>query len=167
MGFRFRKSIKIAPGVKLNFGKRGMSVSGGVKGLRVNVGRSGTKVTSSIPGTGISYEQRIGNKKSSTNQKPQVFEVNAFQIKDNKLNAFGRRMWKPLSYVLMGSVVLFLLFAAFPFAIIFGYFAYFFNKNAGVIPDGVICPCCNKRKVILEGTTEVQCSQCGSVLIVK
>ena len=30
MGLRFRKSISIMPGVKLNFGKTGMSVSTGV-----------------------------------------------------------------------------------------------------------------------------------------
>ncbi|WP_419619840.1 DUF4236 domain-containing protein, partial [Thiolapillus sp.] len=30
MVLRFRRSVKIAPGVKINFGKRGMSVSAGV-----------------------------------------------------------------------------------------------------------------------------------------
>lgn len=32
MGMRFRKSFKIAPGVKLNLSKRGIGVSAGVKG---------------------------------------------------------------------------------------------------------------------------------------
>ena len=56
MGLRFRKSISIMPGVKLNFGKTGMSVSTGVPGFRKTFHTSG-KVTTSvgIPGTGLYY----------------------------------------------------------------------------------------------------------------
>lgn len=56
MGLRFRKSISIIPGVKLNFGETGMSVSTGVPGFRKTIHSSG-KVTTSvgIPGTGIYY----------------------------------------------------------------------------------------------------------------
>jgi hypothetical protein len=60
MGFRFRKSIRLAPGVRLNFGKRGMSISAGVKGASVTSGSRGTYANVSIPGTGISYRTRIG-----------------------------------------------------------------------------------------------------------
>ena len=41
MGLRFRKSISIFPGVRLNFGKTGMSVSTGVPGFRRTVHTSG------------------------------------------------------------------------------------------------------------------------------
>lgn len=34
MGLRFRKSISIIPGIKLNFGKSGLSLSAGVPGFR-------------------------------------------------------------------------------------------------------------------------------------
>lgn len=34
MGLRFRRSVTLCKGVKLNFGKTGMSVSLGVKGYR-------------------------------------------------------------------------------------------------------------------------------------
>lgn len=70
MGFRFRKSVKLAPGVKLNIGKRGASISGGVKGARVSVHSSGrTTTTVGIPGTGLSYQtQTGGTKKKSTRQ---------------------------------------------------------------------------------------------------
>lgn len=56
MGLRFRKSIKIAPGVRLNLGKKSVGISAGVKGARVSVNSSGrvTK-TVSLPGTGLSY----------------------------------------------------------------------------------------------------------------
>lgn len=56
MGIRFRKSMKIAPGVRLNFGKNNVGISAGVKGARVSVNSEGrvTK-TLSVPGTGLSY----------------------------------------------------------------------------------------------------------------
>lgn len=56
MGFRFRKSIKIAPGVRLNVGKKSVGISAGTKGARVSVNSSG-RVTKSvgIPGTGLSH----------------------------------------------------------------------------------------------------------------
>lgn len=63
MGFRFRRSVKIAPGVKLNFGKRGMSTTIGGKALRVTTGTHGTSVGSSIPGTGIYYHKKISSRK--------------------------------------------------------------------------------------------------------
>jgi hypothetical protein len=55
LGFRFRRSIKILPGVRLNVGKRGISTSIGVRGAHVTLGKSGTRTTVSMPGTGLSY----------------------------------------------------------------------------------------------------------------
>lgn len=56
MGFRFRKSINLGGGVKLNVSKKSVGVSAGVKGARVSVNSKGRKTTSlSIPGTGVSY----------------------------------------------------------------------------------------------------------------
>ena len=56
MGLRFRKSISIIPGVKLNFGKTGMSLSAGVPGFRKTFHTSGRVTTTiGIPGTGIYY----------------------------------------------------------------------------------------------------------------
>jgi hypothetical protein len=59
MGFRFRKSIKIAPGVKLNLSKGGVSASVGQKGATVNVGKRGAKATVGLPGSGLSYTQNL------------------------------------------------------------------------------------------------------------
>lgn len=54
MATRFRKSIKIMPGVKLNLGKKGASVSVGVKGARMTFNTNGKQTTSlGIPGTGL------------------------------------------------------------------------------------------------------------------
>lgn len=59
MGLRFRKSIKIAPGVKLNLGGKSASVSIGKRGASVNVSKNGVRGTVGIPGTGISYSEKI------------------------------------------------------------------------------------------------------------
>jgi len=59
MPWRFRKSIKIAPGVRVNFGKRGMtSLSVGGRGGRTTFSRRGTHSTFGIPGTGLSYRTK-------------------------------------------------------------------------------------------------------------
>lgn len=55
MGFRFRRSVKILPGIRLNFGKRGISTSIGVRGAHVTIGKTGTRTTVGLPGSGLSY----------------------------------------------------------------------------------------------------------------
>lgn len=56
MGFRFRKSIKILPGVRVNVSNKGVnSVSVGRRGAKVNIGKKGIRNTVGIPGSGLSY----------------------------------------------------------------------------------------------------------------
>lgn len=56
MGLRFRKSVKIAPGVRLNISKKSVGISAGVKGYRKSINSSGRVTTSiGVPGTGVSY----------------------------------------------------------------------------------------------------------------
>lgn len=70
MGLRFRKSISILPGVKLNFGKSGMSVSTSVPGFRKTFHTSGRVTTSvGIPGTGLSYVTPENKNRTSRNQR--------------------------------------------------------------------------------------------------
>lgn len=54
MAIRFRKTIKVAPGLKLNISKSGVSASAGVNGLTANLSKRGTRTTIGIPGTGLS-----------------------------------------------------------------------------------------------------------------
>ena len=65
MGIFFRKSVKIAPGVRLNFGKRGTSVSIGPRGAKVNFSKKGTYLNTSIPGTGIYMREKISGSKAN------------------------------------------------------------------------------------------------------
>ena len=58
MGWRFRKSVKLAPGVRINFGKKSTSLSIGGKGFRKTFSSTGrTTTTFGIPGTGLSYSE--------------------------------------------------------------------------------------------------------------
>ena len=59
MGFRFHKTIRILPGIRLNVSKTGTSVSIGGRGASVNIGKRGVTRTIGIPGTGISHRQTI------------------------------------------------------------------------------------------------------------
>ena len=60
MGWRFRKSMRIAPGVRLNLSKRGPGLSFGGRGMRYSVGPGGRRTTFGIPGTGLSYVRQRG-----------------------------------------------------------------------------------------------------------
>lgn len=62
MGFRFRKSFKIAPGVRLNLSKSGIGMSAGVRGARIGMNSRGTYTSVGIPGTGISAMEYHGTK---------------------------------------------------------------------------------------------------------
>jgi hypothetical protein len=57
MGFRFRRSVKILPGVKINLSGSGASVSLGGRGFHYTIGPKGTRVTAGIPGTGMSWTE--------------------------------------------------------------------------------------------------------------
>jgi|GEM_PF-2042706 len=59
-GFRFRKSIGVAPGLRINLSKSGVSTSVGGKGATVNVGMGRRPtVNLGIPGTGLSYRAPV------------------------------------------------------------------------------------------------------------
>ena len=55
--FRFRRSVRILPGVRLNIGKTGVSTSIGGRGAHVTLGRGQTRTTVGLPGTGLSYTE--------------------------------------------------------------------------------------------------------------
>ena len=60
MGWRYRKSINLGGGFRINLSKSGIGYSYGVKGFRITKTASGqTRKTYSIPGTGISYVEDI------------------------------------------------------------------------------------------------------------
>ena len=58
MGFRFRRSFRIAPGFRVNLSKSGVSESVGRRGAWLTFGRQGTRATVGLPGTGVSYTEQ-------------------------------------------------------------------------------------------------------------
>ncbi|MBJ7609017.1 MAG: DUF4236 domain-containing protein [Candidatus Dormibacteraeota bacterium] len=52
---RFRRTLRIAPGVRLNLSKSGVSTSFGPRGFHYTVGHGRRRTTVGLPGTGLSY----------------------------------------------------------------------------------------------------------------
>ena len=112
MGFIFRKSFKVAPGVRLNVSKRGMGVSVGARnGPRVSVNSSG-RVTKSVriaPGLRYQETSTLGaaKKKRKASKEPEIDQsvsTAASQVPDsNPVQEFidqeeqGRNLWLPHS----------------------------------------------------------------------
>lgn len=59
MGLRFRRSIRLAPGLRLNFSTSGASLSVGPRGLSATFGSRGTYLNAGIPGTGLYTRSRL------------------------------------------------------------------------------------------------------------
>lgn len=68
MGLRFRRSVKILPGVRINISKSGVSTTIGPKGASVNIGKNGTYLNTGIPGTGLYMREKIGGGQTKTRQ---------------------------------------------------------------------------------------------------
>ncbi|MCL2074406.1 MAG: DUF4236 domain-containing protein [Marinilabiliaceae bacterium] len=78
MVWNYRKRITIAPGVRLNVSKKGVSSTFGMRGASINVGRNGTYLNTGIPGTGIYSRRKIGGG-----------SPNSFNSQSNKSNYNG------------------------------------------------------------------------------
>lgn len=76
MSAKFRKSFKIAPGVRLNMGSKSAGLSFGTKGLRYSINsRTGGRMTARIPGTPISYS-------TSTSKAKRKYNSSAYKQKE-------------------------------------------------------------------------------------
>lgn len=90
MGLRFRRSIKLCKGVRLNFGKTGASISLGGNGFRKTFHTSG-KVTTSvgIPGTGIYWTESTNrNNRNSRTSHSNTFEQTNDNINRDDINEY-------------------------------------------------------------------------------
>lgn len=71
MGLRYRKSINLGGGFRINLSKSGIGYSWGVKGYRITKTAKGTtRRTASIPGTGISWVSETGGQKPNRGTAP-------------------------------------------------------------------------------------------------
>lgn len=70
MGVRFRKSINLGKGFRVNMSKSGPGFSWGGKGFRVTKkANGGFRTTAYIPGTGLSYQKDFSNPLKGENKK--------------------------------------------------------------------------------------------------
>lgn len=61
MPFRFRRSIRIAPGIRVNLSRSGVSASIGPRGAKLTLGRR-PRATIGLPGTGLSYSEPLARR---------------------------------------------------------------------------------------------------------
>ena len=67
MSLRFRRSMKLIPGVRLTFNKDSLGLSFGVPGARYTMNTKGRRTLSTgLPGTGISHVQTLSSGRSSS-----------------------------------------------------------------------------------------------------
>lgn len=76
MGFRFRKSISIIPGVRLNLSNGGASMSVGPRGASVSFTKRGTYANFGLPGTGLSYRTRLNRASAASRQRTAASQAN-------------------------------------------------------------------------------------------
>lgn len=66
MGLRFRKSISLGKGARINIGKKGLGFSVGTKGARIGIGSRGAYTSAGIPGSGLYSVNYMGKGKKSS-----------------------------------------------------------------------------------------------------
>ena len=90
MGWRYRKRIKLFPGVFLNISKSGISINVGTKGANVTLGPKGSYVNTGLPGTGLYRRDKVSgiekNYKSANESEPKTFN-NGNNLYSSNLNS--------------------------------------------------------------------------------
>lgn len=153
MGIRFRKSINLGKGFRINMSKSGPGFSWGGKGFRVTKkANGGFRTTAYIPGTGLSYQKDFSNplgsgkkssKKVSKNIEEDTREARDFGLDFKNLESTGLKdvideagVKYPLRKIglavfILGIILTFIQ----PFLVviaIIGAFMYFYKKESPV-----------------------------------
>lgn len=108
MAFRFRKSVKLAPGIRMNFSGSGLSWTVGPRGASIGIGKRGTYLNSGIPGTGFSSRQRLDGGSRATTARASSREMAQVNIEvavgDDGTLTFRDASGNPLSSALVDQV---------------------------------------------------------------
>ena len=87
MGFRYRKSINIGGGFRINLSKSGVGYSWGVKGYRITKTAKGTiRKTASIPGIGLSYVEETSYNDKNKKEYIQISPNNNYYDEKKFIN---------------------------------------------------------------------------------
>jgi hypothetical protein len=80
MAFRFRRSIRLAPGLRVNVSKRGASLSVGPRGATMNLSGRGTRSTVGLPGTGLSWSSLSSRgRRRAASRRPSQRQLEAME----------------------------------------------------------------------------------------
>lgn len=104
MSWGFRKSFKIAPGLKINLNKRSASLRVGPKNAGVTIGAKGAHASASLPGTGLSVRTKVGGAKAGRaagHEEPAAAGRLVEASPPASGSAFGRFLYR-LSAVIFG-----------------------------------------------------------------
>ena len=87
MGIRFRRSVKLMPGVRLNFSKSTVGLSFGVPGARYTINSKGRRtVSAGIPGTGLYATETLSSgrrSKKSAAEPQKTREEEASELRES------------------------------------------------------------------------------------
>ena len=141
MGIRYRKSINLGGGFRVNVSKSGIGYSFGVKGARVTKTATGrSRTTISIPGTGLSYVSESGKKgnnnshsisKAESNETPNYIDMSSvtdlvnYETLDSGIYSEAIKevvRWRVLStaLIMLSLILVILSLALNPILILFG-----------------------------------------------
>lgn len=105
MAIRFRRSMKIMPGVRLNVSKRGGSISVGPRGAKMTLGTSGVRATAGLPGSGLSVTKKLNKstRQQTSTATPETLSVSVSVDENGNLLFLSDR--EPLSSRLRKLVI--------------------------------------------------------------
>lgn len=147
MGIRFRKSINLGKGFRINMSKTGPGFSWGGKGFRLTKTAKGNiRGTAYIPGTGLSYQKEFknplndlgknnteGNKEGKTINKTSAIDfknIKSTALEDVLESRKEERPYKLIGLILsVAGIFLFFINPLFIGLTIIGAVLYFYKKN--------------------------------------
>ncbi|SDL22836.1 Protein of unknown function [Franzmannia pantelleriensis] len=89
MALRFRRRIRIAPGISLNLSKSGIGASIGPRGAKINVGSRGVYANVGLPGTGLSFREKLNKRGGRGATSAQAGAPSAGKVLEQQLQAGG------------------------------------------------------------------------------
>lgn len=104
---RFRKSVRLGKGVKLNISKSGLSTTFGGNGMSLNAGQNGAYLNTGITGTGLYDRIKIGGNKMPDNRNLETL-WNMSATDDVRASLFQNSFVPP--YKTFGGILSFFLF---------------------------------------------------------
>ena len=94
MGFRFRRTFSLLPGIRLNLGATGPWVSVGRRGAKLTFGHGGVRATAGVPGTGMFVSEKLDTPRAAGQKlelPPEIEEVIKDRVPVPPVMGLGQR----------------------------------------------------------------------------